>query len=84
MKKIIANPGFILLVCILFTGCGPVGEKNTSLSIIYCVAAVLSLLLLIGYCRLAHPKDVWFLLLFSSVLVVNIGYLTLSISKTLE
>ena len=45
--------------------------------------ALLSLLLLIGCC-LVKKRNIWLLLLFTSVLVVNAGYFALSISKTLE
>ena len=46
--------------------------------------AVFSFLLLIGYICLIKKKNVWFLLLFSSVFVVNLGYLCLSLSGSLE
>lgn len=62
----------MLAVCL--AGCQTVGDKATNLSIIYGAAAGLSLLLLIGCCILVKRKKVWFVLLFSSVLVVNIGY----------
>ncbi len=68
----------------LLTGCISIGNKSMSMSVIYGVTAVLSLLLFIGYCSLLKKKDGWFLLLFSSVFVVNTGYLCLSLSKTLE
>ncbi len=53
------------------------------ISILYLVAVVISLLLIVGYCKLIKKKDTWFVLLFVSVLVVNSGYLTLSLSSTL-
>lgn len=64
-------------------GCSSVGQKAASFTIIYAAAAVLSLLLLIGYCFLVPKRDSWFLLLFASVFVVNVGYFTLSISQAL-
>ena len=73
-----------LLITIGLSGCHAVGDKAVSLSIIYGAAAVLSLLLLIGCCLLVRKNRKWFLLLFSSVLVVNIGYTVLSISTCLE
>lgn len=75
-----------VMLCILFSlsACGDIGDKSTDMSIIYGVTAVLSLLLLIAYCYLIHKKDVWFLLLFSSVTVANTGYFTLSVSKNIE
>ena len=51
---------------------------------IYGMAAALSLLLLIGCLFLVRKKKVWFTLLFSSVLVINIGYTFLSVSSCLE
>jgi len=66
------------------TGCSAIGDKNTSMSVIYGATAALSLLLLICYCFAAKKKDPWFLLLFSSVFVVNLGYLALAISRSLD
>ncbi|MBQ7114591.1 MAG: hypothetical protein IJO10_10190 [Clostridia bacterium] len=75
----------LLLPLFLFlSGCSRIGEKASSIGIVYAIMAVCSFLLLLGYCFLVHKKDAWFLLLFASVLVVNIGYYCLSISKTLE
>jgi len=51
---------------------------------IYGAAAVLSLLLLVGCLLLVRKKKQWFVLLFSSVLVVNIGYTFLSVSSDLQ
>lgn len=78
--------GFFLLPLLLLSlsGCHAIGDKNASLSVIYCITASLSLLLLAGYCFVAKKKDPWFLLLFTSVLVVNIGYLALAISRNLD
>lgn len=73
-------------VCLLLSlsGCSTIGEKMASISVIYAVTTALSLLLLIGYCCLVHKREIWFLLLFSLVFIVNAGYLTLSLSGTLE
>ena len=78
--------GIIPLIGIILglSGCGSVGDGSASLSIIYGVAAVLSALLLIGCLFLVRKKRQWFVLLFSSVLVVNIGYTVLSVSSGLE
>lgn len=79
--------GFSLLWLILaigLSGCHAVGEKTASISLIYGAAAVLSLLLLVGCCFLVRKKRTWFVLLFSSVLVVNVGYTFLSVSSCLE
>ena len=65
------------------SGCGPIGDKSTSMAVIYGATAVLAALLLLGYCTLVHKRQLWFLLLFSSILVVNMGYLALALSPSL-
>lgn len=72
------------LLMIVLTGCNSIGQKAASLSIIYGSAAVLSFLLLTGYCAATKKKDPWYLLLFASVVIVNIGYFALGISRNLE
>ncbi len=84
MKK-----GGFCILCLVFmlltmTGCNNIGDKATSMSIIYGVTSFLSLLMLVGYCTLIKKKDAWFYVLFTSVFVVNLGYLALSVSRTLE
>lgn len=59
------------------------GETMSSISIIYAATTVLSLLLAIGYCCIMKKKEIWMLLLYFSVFIVNGGYLCLSVSKTL-
>lgn len=54
------------------------------MSIVYGVTSFLSLIMLIGYFSLIKKKEAWFFVLFTSVFIVNIGYLMLSVSKTLE
>lgn len=84
MKKYYASMPILLFSILFFSGCNAVGSKNASLSIIYSLTAVLSLLLLIGCCLLVRKKKLWFVLLFSSVFVVNTGYTLLSVSSNLE
>jgi len=84
MKKGLFRVGALLLTAMGLSGCHAVGDKAASLSVVYGAAAVLSLLLLIGCCVLVRKKKLWFVLLFSSVLVVNIGYTLLSVSTCLE
>lgn len=84
MKKKIRGLAALPLVLCFLSGCGAVGSKSTSLAVIYGAAVALSLLLLIGYCSSVRRRDGWFLLLFSSVVVVNAGYFALSLSKTVE
>ena len=82
MKKLLA--GLCGLPILLLSGCTAVGGKSASQAWIYGAAAVLSLALLIGCCVVVRENRAWFLLLFSSVLVVNIGYTFLSVSNSLE
>ena len=84
MKKRFWSAFIPLLLILGLSGCNAIGEKAASLSIIYGAATVLSMFLLIGCCLLVRKKRSWFLLLFSSVLVVNIGYTLLSVSTCLE
>lgn len=65
-------------------GCGASEGKTVDLTIIYGAAMAISLLLLVGYCTLAKQKMKLYILLFSSVAVVNIGYFWLAVSPTLE
>ena len=73
----------MLTVLLCFSGCSMAGEKTTGLSAIYGTAVVLSLLVLAGYSAVVKKKDGLFVLLFSAVLVVNIGYFSLSVSGSL-
>ena len=56
----------------------------STISIIYAVITVISLLLAIGYCCIMRKKEVWLMLLYFSVFIVNGGYLCLSVSKSLS
>ena len=84
MKKRLWAMITLLFMTGCLAGCQTVGDKATSPSIIYGIAASLSLLLLIGCCLLVKQKKAWFVLLFSSVMVVNIGYTLLSVSSCLS
>ena len=55
-----------------------------NLSFLYGIVAALALLLFIGYCALIRQKNLWMLLVYLSVFIVNLGYFSLSISHTLE
>lgn len=75
----------LCLLSILFlSGCTSIGNKATSMSIIYLVTTVLSLIMLAGYFISIKKKDPWFIILFISVFVVNAGYFSLSVSTTLN
>ena len=59
-------------------------EKTLNVSFIYGIDTVLALLLACGYCTMVKKKEMWLVWLYFSVFVANVGYFTLSISKTLE
>jgi hypothetical protein len=83
LKKNIGVVLLFILLCTLLT-CFGVGNKTASVSIIYAATAVLSLATVVSYRFLIRKRDPWFVLLFASVLVVNTGYLALSLSGTLS
>ena len=72
------------MMAAMLSGCSSIGDKAASISVIYCVTTVLSFVLLATYCATIKKRDVWYLLLFSSVLVVNIGYFALAKSANLN
>lgn len=84
MKKLSAIVCIIALTMLNLTGCSSVGGKNASFSVVYGACALLSLLLLIGSIFAVRKKRFWVIMLFSSVLVVNIGYTFLSLSRSLD
>lgn len=73
-----------LLSILLLSGCTSIGDKTTSMSTIYFVTTVLSLVLLFGYFLFIKKKELWFVILYISVFVVNAGYFSLSVSDTLN
>ena len=81
MKKIFCVAA-LLLSCML-TGCSTVGDKAMNMSAVYLVTTLLSILMLIGYLTLIRKKELWLMVLFTSAVVVNIGYLWLANSSTL-
>ena len=84
MKKTLIGLVFTTISVFFLNGCSSVGAKTESLLGVYIATAVISLLLLIAYFCLVKKRNLWFILLFLSVFVVNIGYLSLAISLTLE
>lgn len=54
------------------------------MAIAYGVMFIASIVLLVLYCALIRKKDFWLLSLYACVCVVNLGYLLLSLSKTLD
>jgi len=83
-KKLNLLAFFLPIPLLLLSGCSSIGDKTTSMSIIYGATTVLSLLMLVGYFCFIKKKEAWFFVLLISVFVVNIGYFALSVSKTLE
>lgn len=73
----------MMLPVLMLSGCGSVGDKSSSIILLYAATAILALLMLIGYCWLEKKYELWFFMLFSCVLVVNTGYFLLSISGDL-
>ena len=84
MRKNLIGFVRLLFLPLCLVGCQADGQKTTSLAVVYFAAAVLSLLVLIIYCCITKKKDIHFLSLFVSVLVVNIGYVALAVSGNLE
>lgn len=82
MKKVFL---YISMLSLPFlSGCNPIGDKAMGMNIIYAFAAVFSFILLLGYCVLMKKREPWFLVLFSSIFIVNAGYFWISVSRTLS
>ena len=73
----------LFILSFVLSGCNAIGDKAASLTLVYGIAAVVSLFLLGSYLLLAKKKDPWYVVLFISVLVVNLGYLALALSQNL-
>ena len=85
MNKLKSNLiSFLLIPILLLSGCTPIGNKTASMTLIYMTTTFLAFLLLLGYFFSIKKKEKWFYVLFTSVFVVNIGYLMLSMSDTLD
>ena len=84
MKKTLSRCLALLPLAFAASGCGMVGNKSAGYTFAYVVTALISLGILIGYCLMTKKKDKWLLLLFGSVLTVNIGYLWLAVSSTVN
>lgn len=74
----------VILALFSLGGCSTVGSKAGAISSVYIATSISALLLLTAYWLMIKKKEPWFILLFSSILVVNIGYLALSLSTTLN
>ena len=84
MKKSIFCLISSFLILLSFSGCSTSGEKTASLVGVYIATAVISFGLLLGYFLVIKKRELWFVLLFSCVFIVNVGYLCLAVSDTLE
>ncbi len=82
MKKFFSSAA-LLLLCFL-TGCANVGDKTMGMAAVYVVTTLLSILMLVGYLTLIRKREPWLMVLFTSAIIVNIGYLALANSSTLE
>lgn len=61
-----------------------ISDNSVNMAFVYAILAVISLLMVVGYGIAIQKKDIWMLLLFVSVFVVNTGYFALAVSTTLE
>ena len=73
----------VMQMSALAAGTSAGGAKTFNMSVAYGITTLLSLALAGGYCLLMKKKDPWLLFLHASVVIVNLGYFSLSISKTL-
>ena len=60
----------ILLPLLMLTGCGPVGEKSSSLVLLYAATAVLAALMLLGYFLLGKLRLIYLQLIIQSILLL--------------
>ncbi len=84
MEKRLSGVFLPLMIILGFLGYKFVGTKTASLSAVYFSATIISLLLLFVCMFTVKQKKKWFILLFTSVFIVNTGYTFLSISPSLE
>lgn len=74
---------FITIIPFFIIGCA-IGANITGVSAVYMITSACALASLMAYCLIIKRKEPWFLVLFASVLIVNIGYMALSLSKTIH
>ena len=84
MKKTITPILIFFAITAILTGCGPIGDKAANLNSIYGITTFLSFVILLIYLIRQKQKDKWYLLLFISVFIVNLGYYALGTSQTLK
>ena len=61
-----------------------IGSKATNMSYIYIAITIISIILFVSYCIMIHEKEIWFIMLAVAVIIVNIGYTALALSKNIE
>lgn len=83
VKKILSIFFLLCLFPFVMSGCGATGEKTTGFLVFYVITAVFSFLLLVGYFLSIKNKNIWSVLLYCSIFIVNSGYLLLALSDDL-
>lgn len=63
---------------------GEAVDKTASMSMIYGVITLIALCMIGVYFVMVKKRELWFILLYIAIFVVNLGYLALSVSRTLE
>jgi len=71
-------------VTVFAAGTEAAGKIEFNKTIAYAVTAAVAFALLVGYCSLVKKKEMTFILLFTAVFIINIGYTFGSASSTLE
>jgi len=94
MKHLVKQAVSVVMLLLLFSAIAPAGyaagadvpaaQPAFNLTIAYGITSAAALLLAVGYWGFIKKKNTWLLLLFVSVVIVNLGYLSLAISETLE
>ena len=65
-------------------GVNTADRRQVNTTIAYMVTSVIAFALLVGYCAMTKKKEMMFILLFTAVFVINLGYAFGSASSTLE
>lgn len=73
-----------VLMFLMMSGFKSTAEKTFSLAAVYCVTAISAVIVFLIYIGGIKKKSPSFILLFTSIFVVNMGYFALAVSKSLE
>lgn len=84
MKKSVLGLVSSFFILLSFSGCVNDGGKSANLVGVYIATTIISFALLIGYFAIIKKRELWFSVLFTCVFIVNIGYLCLAVSDTLQ